>query len=103
MPLAEKLLEVPQELIRTAVELELQEGTVVADRVREMPCVFLAGLHRAERTIAERLLRLANGTLPWPQIDPTRPYRGPRSASGLSLPKARSPQSGSPSYPRFWS
>ena len=69
VPLAEKLLEVPQELIRTAVELELQEGTVVADRVREMPCVFLAGLHRAERTIAERLLRLANGTLPWPQID----------------------------------
>jgi exodeoxyribonuclease V alpha subunit len=69
VPLAEKLLEVPRELIRTAVELELQEGTVVADRVREMPCVFLAGLHRAERTIAERLLRLANGTLPWPQID----------------------------------
>jgi exodeoxyribonuclease V alpha subunit len=33
VPLAEKLLEVPQQLIRTAVELELQEGTVVADRV----------------------------------------------------------------------
>jgi exodeoxyribonuclease V alpha subunit len=46
VPLAEKLLEVPRELIRTAVELELQEGTVVADRVREMPRVFLAGLHR---------------------------------------------------------
>src|SRR5258705_11100004 len=46
--LAEKLLEVPQELIRTALELELQEGTVVADRVGETPCVFLAGLHRAE-------------------------------------------------------
>jgi hypothetical protein len=30
IPLAEKLLEVPQELIRTALELELQEGTVVA-------------------------------------------------------------------------
>ena len=65
IPLAEKLLEVPPELIRTALDLELQEGTVVADRVGETPCVFLAGLHRAERTIAERLLRLANGTLPW--------------------------------------
>src|SRR5436190_21579490 len=32
-PLAEKLLEVSQELIRTALDLELQEGTVVADRV----------------------------------------------------------------------
>ena len=64
IPLAEKLLEVPQELIRTALDLELQEGTVVADRVGETPCVFLAGLHRAERIIAERLTRLANGTLP---------------------------------------
>jgi exodeoxyribonuclease V alpha subunit len=51
IPLAEKLLEVPQELICTALDLELQEGTVVADRVGETPCAFLAGLHRAERTI----------------------------------------------------
>ena len=72
IPLAEKLLEVPQELIRTALDLELQEGTVVADQVGEAPCVFLAGLHRAERTIAERLLRLSNGTLPWPRIDPEK-------------------------------
>ena len=35
VPLAEKLLEVPQQLIRTALELELQEGTVIADRVGE--------------------------------------------------------------------
>ena len=53
IPLAEKLLEVPQQLIRTALDLELQEGTVIADQVGGTPCVFLAGLHRAERTIAE--------------------------------------------------
>ena len=61
VPMAEKLLGVPQQLIRTALELELMDGTVVADQVGEMPCVFLAGLHRAERTIAERLTRLASG------------------------------------------
>ena len=72
IPLAEKLLEVPQELVRIALDLKLQEGTVVADRVGETPCVFLAGLHRAERTIAERLTRLANGKLPWPWIDPDK-------------------------------
>src|ERR1700740_1723095 len=33
LPLAEKLLEVPQQLIRTALGLELQEGTVSADQV----------------------------------------------------------------------
>src|SRR5215469_14900898 len=69
LPLAEKLLEVPQQLIRTALELELQEGTVIADQVGETACVFLAGLYRAERTISDRLMRLAHGTLPWPSID----------------------------------
>jgi hypothetical protein len=37
VPLAEKLLEVPQELIRPALNFELQEGAVVADRVGETP------------------------------------------------------------------
>jgi len=55
---------VPEQLIRTAFDLELQEGTVIADQVGVTPCGFLTGLHRAERTIADRLKRLANGTLP---------------------------------------
>src|SRR5689334_17496145 len=66
VPLAEKLLEVPREMVQTALELELTDGTVIADRVGETPCIFLTGLYRAERTIAERLKRLLNGTLPWP-------------------------------------
>jgi exodeoxyribonuclease V alpha subunit len=53
-PLAEKLLEVPQELIRTALDLELQDGAVVADRVGETDCIFLAGLHSAERRSSTR-------------------------------------------------
>src|SRR3954465_3292023 len=40
-PLGEKLLEVPGELVGTALDLELTEGTVIADRVCETPCVFL--------------------------------------------------------------
>ena len=53
-PLAARLLEVPDDLIRTALDLELAEGTVVADTVENTPCVFLGGLHRAERAIAGR-------------------------------------------------
>ena len=89
IPLAEKLLEVPQELIRTALDLELQEGTVVADRVAETPCVFLAGLHRAERSIAERLMRLANGTLPWPWIDPDKALPWVEKHIGLALAESQ--------------
>jgi exodeoxyribonuclease V alpha subunit len=89
IPLAEKLLEVPQELIRTALDLELQEGTVVADRVGETPCVFLAGLHRAEHTIAERLMRLANGALPWPWIDPDKALPWVEQRIGFSLAESQ--------------
>jgi len=89
VPLAEKLLEVPKELVRTALDLELQEGTVIADRVGETPCVFLAGLHRAERTIAERLIRLANGTLPWPWIDPDKALPWVEQRIGLALAESQ--------------
>jgi exodeoxyribonuclease V alpha subunit len=89
VPLAEKLLEVPQELIRTALNLELQEGTVVADRVGETPCVFLAGLHHAERTIAERLMRLVNGKLPWPWIDPGKALPWVEKRIGLALAESQ--------------
>ena len=89
MPLAEKLLEVSQELIRTALDLELQEGTVVADQVGETPCVFLAGLHRAERTIAERLTRLTNGKLPWPWIDPDKALLWVEGRIGLALAESQ--------------
>src|SRR5256884_7446519 len=89
VPLAEKLLEVPQQLVQTALDLELQEGTVVADRVGETPCVFLAGLHRAERTIADRMTRLANGTLPWPWIDPDKALPWVEKRIGLALAESQ--------------
>src|SRR6186997_633205 len=89
IPLAEKLLEVPQQLIRTALDLELQEGTVIADQVGETPCVFLAGLHRAERTIADRLTRLADGTLPWPWIDPDKALPWVEKHIGLALAESQ--------------
>src|SRR6188768_533159 len=89
IPLAEKLLEVPAELIRTALDLELQEGNVIADQVGETPCVFLAGLHWAERTIADRLTRLANGTLPWPCIDPDKALPWVEKHIGLALAESQ--------------
>src|SRR5271170_4950382 len=85
VPLAEKLLEVQADLIRTAADPELTEGTIIADSIDETPCVFLAGLHRAERAIAERLLRLADGTLPWPWIDPDKALPWVEGRIGLAL------------------
>ena len=55
--LAAELLEIPPEIVDAALDLELSDGEVVADTVEGSPCVFLAGLYRAEQSIAERLCR----------------------------------------------
>src|SRR5262249_6336490 len=67
----------------------LQEGTVIADQVGEAPCVFLAGLYRAERTISDRLKRLANGTLPWPWIDPDKALPCVEKRIGFALAESQ--------------
>jgi exodeoxyribonuclease V alpha subunit len=89
VPLAEKLLEVSGDLVRIALDLERTEGTVIADSVGETPCVFLAGLHRAERGIAERLMRLTDSTLPWPWIDPDKALPWVEKRIGLVLAESQ--------------
>src|SRR5499426_228632 len=89
VPLAEQLLEVPQDLIRTALDLELADGTVVANRVGDRLCVFLAGLYRAERGIADRLLQLRSGKLPWPCIDPDKAIPWIEQRSGLAFAESQ--------------
>ncbi len=42
---------------------------MIADKVGDTACTFLAGLYRAEQVIADRLIRIVNGRLPWPWID----------------------------------
>ena len=69
VPQAEALLDVGADRIRTALDLELAEGTVIADSVGETACIFLASLYRAEQAIAERLRALSRATLPWDSID----------------------------------
>jgi exodeoxyribonuclease V alpha subunit len=83
--LAATLLEVPGELVRAALDLELTEGTVVADSVGDTACVFLAGLHRAERAIAERLASIAAATLPWPPIAAEKALPWVEKLTGLTL------------------
>jgi exodeoxyribonuclease V alpha subunit len=89
VPLAVDLLAVDKGLVLTAMELELKDGTVIADTVGETACLFLGGLYRAEKIIAERLLRLANGKPPWPDIDPAKALPWIEQKTGLSLAESQ--------------
>jgi exodeoxyribonuclease V alpha subunit len=67
--LATELLGVEAALIHGALVDVLETGEVVQDIVGDNACIFLAGLHAAERVIAERLLRRSQDRPPWPEID----------------------------------
>src|ERR671916_226637 len=54
--LAERLLEVDAELIRSAIRHEIAAGEVIADSIGDEQCLFLKGLHLAEQVIATRLI-----------------------------------------------
>ena len=81
--LAVKLLEVPEDLIASALEMELAEQTVAADSVAGTPCVFLSGHHHAESAVAGHLRRLTGGPLPWPEIDSDKALPWVEARTGL--------------------
>jgi exodeoxyribonuclease V alpha subunit len=83
--LAARLLEVEAPLIDTALAQELTEGTVIADSVKQEPCIFLSGLYHAEKGLAERLRSLLAGALPWPAIDPVLALPWIEKRTGLTL------------------
>ena len=64
-----ELLEVAEPLVAAALTGELASGEVMAGMTHAREVVFLAGLYRAEQAIADALLRLRAGILPWPAID----------------------------------
>ncbi|CAO4178699.1 SF1B family DNA helicase RecD2 [Methylorubrum populi] len=89
--LASSLLDVSPDLVRVAAALSLREGReVVADTLRGEPCLFLKGLHGAERAIAQRLLDRAADRPPWPEIDfaLARPWVEARTGKALSESQA---------------
>src|SRR5438874_7228209 len=88
--LTQKLLDVPADLVETALGLELEQGTVIPDEVEAQRCIFLASLYHAEREIAERLGALASGSLPWPWIDPEKAIPWVETRTKITLAPSQS-------------
>ena len=85
LTLATELLEAPLPLISDALKAELATGDVVLDSVRGKPCIFLAGLYQAERSIAVRLRSINAGPPPWPHIDGNAAIPWVERKTGLTL------------------
>jgi exodeoxyribonuclease V alpha subunit len=89
IPMAEQLLEIAGSIVQEALDLELQAGEVVADEVEGRRCIFLAGLHRSERAIADRLRALQQGVLPWPHVDPAKAIPWVEGKVGVTLAESQ--------------
>src|SRR3989440_1325219 len=90
IPIARKLLEVPADLVETALGLELQDGTVIGDDLDDRRCIFLAGLYHAEREIAAKLKALASRKPPWPSIDADKAIPWVETRTKLALADSQS-------------
>jgi len=86
---AAKLLEIPPAIVLDALRLELDAGEVIADQVEGRDCVFLAGLYRAERAIADRLRLLLKGPVTWKPIDAKKAIPWVDARTGLSLAESQ--------------
>ncbi len=87
--MAVKLLEIPDEIIQTAVEYLLQEKRIVARTLDTdagpMPAVFLASLDLAEKNLAESLIARQAGKHPCPEIDMEKAIAWVEGKTGLQL------------------
>lgn len=82
---ASELLDVDAALIDESLAAERAERLIIADEAGGRPFLFLAGLHRAERAIAARLLALAAKPAPWAPIDASAALSEAETALGCSL------------------
>jgi exodeoxyribonuclease V alpha subunit len=69
VPLAVKLLDIPESVIETAIAQEIQAQVLGPDTVEGQPCVFLAQLYLAEQSIAAQIRRLLTGMKTLPDFD----------------------------------
>ena len=87
--MAVKLLEIPDEIIQTAVEYLLQDKRIVARTLDSdagpLPAAFLAGLDLAEKNLAENLISRQAGRHPCPEIDIDKAIAWVEGKTGLQL------------------
>ncbi len=69
VPLAIKLLDIDESVIKSAIAQEIDDEVLFPDTVDTQPCVFLAPLYFAEQSIAAQIQRLKRDVTTLPTFD----------------------------------
>lgn len=86
---AARLLEIPEAVIKSAIDSETREENLVQDEIDGKTCLFLAPLYRAEVGVANNLKRLLKGKALWSDIDPEKAIPWVEGKTGLMLSESQ--------------
>jgi exodeoxyribonuclease V alpha subunit len=67
---ASALLEIPADIISTAIDTEIEEKNLTNDKIDDKDLIYLSRLHQSEIGVAKNLTRLSSGSTLWAQIAP---------------------------------
>jgi exodeoxyribonuclease V alpha subunit len=82
---AARLLDVPGDLVEAALAAADASGEVVIDEVEGRHCLFLSGLHGAERAVAKRLTQMATDAVAPDPLSTEAAIDRAEAAMGVSL------------------
>ncbi len=85
--LSQELLDLPQDVVQSALDAELLNKTVSANTIADTECIFLTGLYLAEQSIADHIRRIQTRTMPWAPIDTDNALPWVERKIGISLAK----------------
>ena len=85
-----KLVEIEQKIVEDAVQIVVQDGSVIREPVEGEPWLFLASLYRAEVGLAQSVHRIASATPhPLPRIDVEKALAWVEQRLGIQLAAAQ--------------
>lgn len=84
-----RLLEIPENIIRTAIQQETKEGRLVAEDLDGETWLYLKHLYRAEVELAQQLQQLASGLHPLPNLEVEKAIQWVETETGLILAKSQ--------------
>jgi len=88
--MAQKMLEIPPEIIETALAHGIAERRMVEGKdAKDTPLVYLAAHEASERLLAENLIALARGQHPCPPVDIPKAIQWVEGRIGFSLAAAQ--------------
>jgi exodeoxyribonuclease V alpha subunit len=86
---AVKLLEIPEETIKKAIQCEVNEQRLTPEVINDIPCLFLAPLYRAELGVSNHVMRLLRGQSAWANIDIDKAIRWVEDKNKMRLSESQ--------------